>query len=163
MLSEIWMCFIESHTNTVKLSVSLYTNNKAWIMSLYPASLMSVRLNAQEYYTYYILYTVCFSILLKRPEDLWREKRECDVWSYELCCLRRRSVWCCPVRSSLLVWMPASPDTDSWHIGTHHQGNTATNKWTIVYIHFSAMSQYHYHNETGQCGGWCRCWKLILG
>lgn len=52
------------------------------------------------------------------------------------------SVSCCPVRSSLLVWTLAFPGRDSWHIGTHHQGNTATNmRWKSLKLLLSLCWQ----------------------
>lgn len=47
----------------------------------------------------------------------------------ELCGFTRPLVSCCPEWSSLLVWTPASPSTDSWHTGTRHRGNTAMDRW----------------------------------
>lgn len=40
-------------------------------------------------------------------------------------CFRHLSASCCPAESSLQVWTLASLNMDSWHIGTHLQGNTA--------------------------------------
>lgn len=50
-------------------------------------------------------------------------------------CFKRPSASSCPARSSLLVWTLASPRTDSWHIGKRRQGNTATNKWKLLFGH----------------------------
>ena len=66
----------------------------------------------------------------------WKRK-ECNVWKHEqqsceTCSFKHPSACCCPERSSLLVWTPASPGTDSWHIGRHRQGNTAADKTGVV-------------------------------
>ncbi len=67
------------------------------------------------------------------------KERNVMFWSMscrmcEIQCFKHPSACCCPAQSSLLVWMLASPCTDSWHIGMHHQGNTATNTvWELVW------------------------------
>lgn len=66
----------------------------------------------------------------REKSERWFKRRNvksCESWAVlcEVQCFKHLSASCCPAQSSPQVWMPAFLNTDSWHIGMHHQGNTA--------------------------------------